>query len=194
MSLKKRVEDECLKVLALHFLLFLPKCTFIQCQWRCEQSLLMCRTFFACNYGQCRSLTQNVNHFCFFFFSRVSAQKSCQNNTSTSLQVFCLLICFFTCLSGFVLIPLWGRNVWDRLHQGLFRPHLWLLLHRSPSFPPFPVRLLFLLAFQKHPGLSLHLLICSETILSTRFQPSFMVLFIPLFFHLPLWSSCWLAK
>lgn len=114
-----------------------------------------------------------------FFFSRVSAQKSCQNNISTSLQVFCLLICFFTCLSDFVLIPLWGRNARDRLHQGLFRPHLWLLLHRSPSFPTFPVCLLFLLGSQKHPGLSLHLLICSETVLKHMFSSLFHGSFHP---------------
>lgn len=71
----------------------------------------MCRTFFACNYGQSCVLKQDVNRFR-FFFSWDSAQKSCQSNISTStLQVFCLLICFFTCLSDFVLIPLWGRNV-----------------------------------------------------------------------------------
>ena len=107
-------------------------------------------------------------------------------NFSSAWFAFCLSS---TCLSEFLLFLALRPWCGETLLQAFFLLHLSTLPHRSPSFPPFPVDgSPASLLFQNHPSIP------SVRLLLLPFQLCFIILFIPLFFHLPLQFSCSLAK
>lgn len=146
-------------------------------------------TQYWCDHCECAECV----FFLYWSHSGVSAQQQQQQKfaatTLAPLQVFCLLVHFFTCLSVFVPVFLWGGNVWNRPHQGLFLPSLWLRLHRSSLIfsPPLSVSPLCLSKTSRALPPSPHLL---WNRLKCVFLLSFKILFIPPFFHLPFWPPC----
>lgn len=79
--------------------------------------------------------------------------------------------------------------MWNRLHQGLFLPPLWLRLHRSPLISSAPLSVSPLCLSKTSWALppSPHLL---RNHLKRVLLLSFKILFIPRFFHLPFWPPC----